>query len=131
MVGPGTQDYVDALEDAVVTLMIEKKSAVERLEEILSVGGVDMVQFGPADYAMSIGFPGQWEDRPEVKEAERYTIETALKMGIPPRAEIGRHEDAGPYIDMGVKDFCIGTDVVIIHEYCREQGAALAKSLGR
>jgi len=43
-------------------------------------GGIDMVQFGPADYSMSIGVPGQWKD-PRIKEAERYTIETALKKG--------------------------------------------------
>ena len=50
-----------------------------------------MVQFGPADYAMSIGLAGQWS-HPEGQEAERYVIETALKKGIAPRAEIA---DAG------------------------------------
>ena len=130
VVGPGSADYVEALEQGVVALTIEKRSAVERLEEVLSVGGVDMVQFGPADYSMSIGAPGQW-DRPEVKEAERYMIETALKMGIAPRVEIRRFEQAAPYIDMGVKDFCLGTDVDVIYHYCREQAGQLAKSLGR
>ena len=56
----GTPAFVQALEDAVVALMIEKKPAVEDLDGILSVPGIDMVQFGPADYAMSIGLPGQW-----------------------------------------------------------------------
>jgi 2-keto-3-deoxy-L-rhamnonate aldolase RhmA len=37
----------------VVALMIEKKAAIENLEAILDVPGVDMVRFGPADYAMS------------------------------------------------------------------------------
>ena len=46
-----------------------------------------MVQFGPADYSMSLGITGQW-DHPKVKEAERFVIQTALKMGIAPRAEI-------------------------------------------
>jgi len=39
--------------------MIEKKSAMQNLDEILSVEGVDMVQFGPSDYSISIGKPGQ------------------------------------------------------------------------
>ena len=126
----GAQDYVDALEDAVVALMIEKRSAVENLEEVLSVGGVDMVQFGPGDYSMSIGMPGQY-DHPEVKEAERQTIETALKMGIAPRVEISDYDEAGPYMEMGVKDFCIGTDLKVIYDYCRVQGEGLARALGR
>ena len=130
VMGAGSANYVEALEEGVVALMIEKRSAVENLEEILSVGGVDMVQFGPADYAMSIGIPGQRND-PKVKEAERRTIETALKMGIAPRAEIHRFEEAAPYIEMGVKDFCIGIDVRVVHDYCREHGGALMKALGR
>ena len=53
---------------AVIAVMIEKASAVENLEAVLSVKGLDMVQFGPADYSMSIGLPGQFK-HPKVKEA--------------------------------------------------------------
>jgi 4-hydroxy-2-oxoheptanedioate aldolase len=126
----GSQIYVDQLEDGVVALMIEKQPAIENLEAILSVGGIDMVQFGPADYSMSIGIPGQWSD-PRIKEAERYTIETALKKGIAPRVELVDFKDAEPYLKMGVKHFCIGWDVDIIYRYCQEQGAAFAKRLRR
>jgi 4-hydroxy-2-oxoheptanedioate aldolase len=121
---------VDQLEDGVVALMIEKQSAVENLEAILSIDGIDMVQFGPADYSMSIGIPGRWND-PQVREAERYTVETALKKGIAPRIELSDFKDAAPYLQLGVKHFCIGWDVDIIFKYCREQGAAFAKALGR
>jgi 4-hydroxy-2-oxoheptanedioate aldolase len=127
---PGSEHYVDQLEDGVVALMIEKRSAVENLEAILSIDGIDMVQFGPADYSMSIGIPGRWND-PQVREAERYTIETALKKGIAPRVELSDFKDAAPYLQLGVKHFCIGWDVDIIFKYCREQGAAFAKALGR
>jgi 2-keto-3-deoxy-L-rhamnonate aldolase RhmA len=130
VLGSGSQEYVDQLEEGVVALMIEKQSAVENLEAILSVGGVDMVQFGPADYSMSIGIPGQ-RNHPRVKEAERYTIETALKRGIAPRVELGDFKDADPYLQMGVKHFCIGWDINIIYKYCKEQGAAFAKRVGR
>jgi len=130
VLAPGSQHYVDQLEDGVVALMIEKRSAVENLETILSVGGIDMVQFGPADYSMSIGIPGQWND-PQVREAERYTIETALKKGIAPRVELSDFKDAAPYLQLGVKHFCVGWDVDIIFKYCREQGTAFAKALGR
>ena len=123
-------DFVKARREGVVALMIEKKSAVEQLEEILSIGGVDMVQFGASDYSMTLGLTGQ-HDHPEVKKAERYTIETAIKMGVRPRVEIMKWEEAEPYIKMGVKDFCIGTDVTTIYAYCKEQGGALAKALGR
>ena len=33
-------------------------------------------------------------------------------------------------MELAVKDFCICADVNVIYDYCREQGGALAKSLG-
>jgi 4-hydroxy-2-oxoheptanedioate aldolase len=127
---PGSPAFVQALDDAVVALMIEKAPAVENLEALLSVPGVDIVQFGPADYSMSIGIPGQW-DHPKVKEAERFVIETALKKGIAPRAEISRPEDAKKYLDLGVKHFCIGWDVGILSNWFKENGKAMRQLLGR
>ncbi len=89
-----------------------------------------MIQFGPADYSMSIGFPGQW-DHPRVKEAEQYTIKTALRMGVAPRVELRDVKDAGPYLKMGVKHFCVGWDVDILHRWCREQGDAFKEAFGK
>ena len=66
-----------------------------------------------------------------MREAERYTIETALKKGIAPRVELGDFKDAAPYLQLGVKHLCIGWDVDIIFKYCREQGAAFAKAFRR
>ena len=126
----GSAAFVQALDNAVVAVMIEKASAVDNLEALLSVKGLDMVQFGPADYAMSIGLAGQW-GHPKVKEAERYVIETALKMGVAPRAEIASPNDAKKYLDMGVKHFCIGWDVSILFNWFKEAGQAMRGILGR
>ncbi len=126
----GTPAFVQALDDAVIALMIEKKTAVEDLEALLAVPGVDMVQFGPADYSMSIGLAGQF-DHPKVREAERFTIETALKRGIAPRAEISHPEEAKRYLDMGVKHFCIGTDVSILFNWFVGNGKAMRTMLGQ
>jgi 4-hydroxy-2-oxoheptanedioate aldolase len=125
----GTPAFVQALEDAVVALMIEKKEAVEDLEAILDVPGIDMVQFGPADYSMSIGLAGQW-DHPKVQEAERHVIETALRKGIAPRAEIADPGQARRYLDMGVRHFCIGWDVAILSQWFETSGAAMRAILG-
>jgi 2-keto-3-deoxy-L-rhamnonate aldolase RhmA len=125
----GTPAFVKALDDAVIALMIEKAQAVENLEAILAVKGVDMVQFGPADYSMSLGLPGQF-DHPSVREAERHVIETALKMGIAPRAEIAHPGEARRYLEMGVKHFCIGTDMCILFDWFKANGAEMKKLLG-
>ena len=130
VLGPGSPDFIQNLQEGVVALMIEKQSAIEELEGIVAVEGVEMVQFGPADFSMSIGMPGKW-DHPKVREAETYMIETAIRAGVRPRVELFDVEQAGPYLEMGVKDFCIGWDVWTVHQYCKNQGEALAKLLDR
>ena len=56
-VGSNVVEWVKQMNDAVLAFMIEKKCAADSLEEILAVKGVDMVQFGPSDYSVSIGKP--------------------------------------------------------------------------
>ena len=120
----GPEEWTKAMNDVVIAIMIEKKGAMEDLEAILSVKGVDMVQFGPADYSISIGKPGQAAD-PVVQQAHRDMIELALKKGVAPRVEVGSIEQVKPFIEMGVRHFCIGWDVGTIFRWCREQGQGI------
>jgi 2-keto-3-deoxy-L-rhamnonate aldolase RhmA len=122
----GTPEYVQALRDVVVMIMIEKRTAVEQLEEILAIKGVDMVQWGPSDYSMSIGKAGQRGD-PAVKAAEKKVFETALRMGVAPRAEISSVDQAKHYLDMGVRHFCLGTEISILYGWWKNNGDALRK----
>lgn len=120
----GQQAYVKALDDVVVAIMVEKRQCVENLDAILAVSGLDMVQFGPADYAMSVGLTGQWT-HPDVRRAETRTIETALKLGLHPRVELFQPSDAARYLEMGVKHFCVGWDVMYLNTMWTNDGAAM------
>jgi 4-hydroxy-2-oxoheptanedioate aldolase len=126
----GSKALVDALNDAVIILMIEKRQAIEDLPALLSVPGVDMVQFGPADYSMSIGAAGQ-RNHPAVREAQEYMIKTALQMGITPRAEINNPKDAEQYLALGVRHFCMGTDVRILYNWYTETGGAMREVMAK
>ncbi|MCU1490047.1 MAG: 2,4-dihydroxyhept-2-ene,7-dioic acid aldolase [Acidimicrobiaceae bacterium] len=125
----GAPDWVSALAGSVIALMIEKRQAVEDLDAILDVPGIDMVQFGPADYAMSMGL-SRTEDAEQVLEAERHMIATALRRGIAPRAEIADAAGAEYYLNLGVRHFCVGHDVGILHNWFSEQGARMRSALG-
>jgi 2-keto-3-deoxy-L-rhamnonate aldolase RhmA len=124
----GSPDYVRALADVVVMIMIEKHILVGDLEEALAVDGVDMIQWGPSDYTMSMGRPGE-RDLPEVKATERRVIETALRMGVQPRAEINSVDEAKYYLDLGVSHFCIGTDISILFNWWKANGEELRKAV--
>jgi 4-hydroxy-2-oxoheptanedioate aldolase len=124
----GTKEYVQALRDVVVTIMIEKPGTVDTLAEVLAVEGVDMVQWGGSDYSMGIGRAGE-RYSPELRVVERRVFETAIKMGVPPRAEINTSDQAKYFLDMGVRHFCIGTDINILHQWWKGQGDDLRKAL--
>lgn len=122
----GTPAYVKALRDIVVVIMIEKAPAVEALDKILEVPGVDMVQWGPADYAMSIGRPGETASV-AVRSVEKRVIEKCIQAGVPPRAEITNPQDAEYYLDLGVRHFCLGYDLFTISRVLGADGEQLRK----
>lgn len=124
----GPAQLIQSYADAVIVLMVEKKEAIDNLEKILAVPGVDMVQFGPSDYSMSIGIAGQ-RDAPQIVEAREYTIKTALKLGKRPRAELTTASEAEYYLKLGVKDFCMAPDTAILSRYYQQEGGALREAL--
>jgi 2-keto-3-deoxy-L-rhamnonate aldolase RhmA len=126
----GSEAWTKAMNDVVIAIMIEKKGAMDHLEEILSVKGVDMVQFGPADYSISVGVPGKGGS-PEIKSVERDMIEMALKKGVAPRAEIVGFEQAKQYLDLGVRHFCIGWDMRVIYNWCHQQARGMQELMGQ
>jgi len=122
----GGPDYVEQLNQIVIAFMIEKKGAVDDLEEILSLGKIDMIQWGGSDYAMNIGRPGE-RYTPDLIKIQDYVFKTAIKMGVPPRAEIQTVEDAKRFVDMGVRHFSIGTDLSILYNWLKQNGNDLKK----
>lgn len=124
----GHDEFAQTLRDIVVAIMVEKQALIDDLENVLSVPGVDMVQWGPSDFTMSSGL--QWGD-PAVKETERYVIETALKKGIAPRIELNSLEGVEDYLDLGVRHFRIGNDLTILRQFWAEKGGQLKRMVSR
>jgi len=130
--GSTAVEYVKAMDDAIVGIMIEKKEAIENLDAILSVKGIDMVQFGPNDYSLSIGYPGE-NNHPKVKEAELQMITMAIEKGIRPRVEIGSTkydvEKLKQLTRLGVRDFSMPAEGKIVFDWLSEHGKAVRSVL--
>lgn len=81
--GVDFQDYLKWQQDGpVVFVQIEHRDALSRLEEILTVPGVDGFIIGPYDLSCSMGIPGQFEST-EFAEAMTLIRETAHRIGCP------------------------------------------------
>lgn len=123
--------HAQRIRDVVVALMVEKKEAMDNIEEMCAVPGVDMIQFGPSDYSLSRGWDAK-DHVAEYKEAEREMIKVALKHGVQPRCEIPNVAAAKYYIDLGVRHFCLSDQVARLMLSWTEEGGemrALADSL--
>ena len=77
-------DYHDNADKTVLTFaMIETQEAVDNLDDICSVPGLDAVYIGPSDLSVSIGRgPGGDQRDPEVMERIDATLEAAHRNGI-------------------------------------------------
>lgn len=124
----GPAALIQSYADSVIVLMVEKKGAVDNLEEILRVPGIDMVQFGPSDYSMSIGIAGQRDAR-EVVEAREYVARTAPTFGVRARAEITTAGEVEYYQKLGVKDFCMAPDTGILARYYAQEGGQVREMI--
>jgi 2-dehydro-3-deoxyglucarate aldolase len=95
--------------------MIETPDAVESVDEIMAVDGLDFVLFGPADYAMSFGWRRTAKESPEIQDALRRTIEAARKVGKHVQLGVGIADgDVQRYREMGVTMLELACDLAVL-----------------
>lgn len=123
-------DYINTVCQTVKAFMVEKKEVVDNIDEFLSVPGIDMVQFGPNDYALSSGF-NMSEHRDLVREAEKKVIMACHDHHIRPRVELNSAADAEFYLDLGVKDFSLGLEMRVLQNFLSKEGDALLNALAK
>lgn len=72
-----------ANEELMNVIQIESEGAVNKIDEILSVKGIDAVMIGPSDLTQDMGIPGQISDS-RVESAFRKVIRACEKAGVAP-----------------------------------------------
>jgi 4-hydroxy-2-oxoheptanedioate aldolase len=83
-----------ANDDVLVIPMIETKTALDNLEAIVRVPGVDAIYIGPSDLSLSLGMePRQDREEPEFLEILDRIRNTAQKAGV----KVGIHTMSGAY----------------------------------
>jgi len=71
----------EANRETMVLIWTEEKRALDNLPEILTVKGIDAINIGPGDLALSMGLPGQ-SDHPAVQEEIKKAKKMILAAGI-------------------------------------------------
>src|ERR687889_49212 len=109
----GGQDYTDHANEAVVTMaMIETQQALDNLDQILAVPGLDAVFVGPSDLGQSLGYgPGTDRSEPEVVDAIDRILTAAREHGLVAGIFTGSPEYASRVAEKGFQFVTISSDV--------------------
>ena len=96
-----------------VLVQVETRTALDRLEDIAKVEGVDGVFIGPSDLAASLGHLGN-PQAPEVQSAMRDAARRLKALGKPAGILSGNEEEIRRYIDWGFLFVAVGADVGLL-----------------
>jgi 4-hydroxy-2-oxoheptanedioate aldolase len=125
-------DYQKTANDEVLVIpMIETRQAVENIEEILDVPGIDAIYVGPADLAFSLGKTPKL-DSEDAEQLGMYEIVLAAcrKRGIHPGIHCGEPAYAVRMIRMGFRLTTIANDSGLMAKAARAAVADVWKEVG-
>ena len=91
-----------------VGLQIENKDAIENIEEILAVPGIDFIMSGKNDLSQSLGVGGD-KNHPLVLEAEKKIAAAAQKAGIMVALNMNPFQGDAAENTKKLLDFCYGS----------------------
>lgn len=124
--GLSTEEYLRIADREVLNLItIEEPAAIEALDEILAVPGIDLVVIASFDLSMAMGRPGKFDD-PELRRlvagAEAKIRAAGLPMGgVALTAEAARAKRAAGY-----RFLLVGFDVLLVEGAARAAVQAAA-----
>lgn len=119
----GLLDYLSqANEERFVCHQIEDPEAVPQIEAIAAIDGVDCLFFGPGDYSVALGIPGQM-NHPDIDKVRRVVAKAARDNGKV-AATVCAPKDIRDYVDMGYNLLSVGADVVALAQYADKAMAA-------
>ena len=112
----GGADYPQHANQTIVTFaMIETAQALDNLESILSVEGLDAIYIGPSDLSLSLGCKPVFDDvEPKAQQAIEHIVERARAHGVVAGIHNGRADVAKARIGLGFRFVTLGSDARLL-----------------
>ncbi len=116
--------YNDAQDNLLGIVQIETVEALEHLDAIAAVEGVDVLFIGPADLTMAMGIFGQF-DNPTFLTAVHNIVQAAKNAGKETGILIFNPNDYDKYHNMGIKFIACGADATFVADGARNMAKKL------
>jgi len=127
-------DYLrEANEQTVLLAQVESPNAVRQARAMAEVEGIDMLFFGPGDFSVAAGVPGQF-DTEVVRNATAETAKAALAAGKRFGTLITSVDHAKWALDLGASMITYGGDLHFVRDALfnvREQFGSLGIPFGK
>jgi 4-hydroxy-2-oxoheptanedioate aldolase len=108
------KDYLkNASREICLLVQVETRGALDQIEAIASVDGIDGVFIGPNDLAASFGHIGNW-GHPEVQAALEDAVRRLKKIGKPAGILTPNEEEAKRFIQWGYVFVAVGADLGLL-----------------
>jgi 2-dehydro-3-deoxyglucarate aldolase/4-hydroxy-2-oxoheptanedioate aldolase len=130
--GYGTrfQEYLQtANEQVTIVIQAESAQAVDQIQSIVEVPGIDAVLIGPYDLSSSLGKPGQLDD-PTVQGAIATVTETCQRAGMPLGAFGVNAPAVRPFLERGFTLIAVGIDTLFLSAAASEVLSGVAQIEG-
>jgi 4-hydroxy-2-oxoheptanedioate aldolase len=109
-----TTDYLKKADSEICLLVqVETRTALDELEAIATVEGVDGVFIGPSDLSASLGHVGN-PAHPDVQEALQGAVTRLKAVGKPAGILTGNEDEIRRYIGWGYTFVAVGSDVGLL-----------------
>jgi 4-hydroxy-2-oxoheptanedioate aldolase len=110
------QSYMKwANENNLVVVQVEGVEGVDRIDDILSVEGIDVIFLGPYDLSQSTGVPGQ-VNHPAVEDRMKTVIQKAKSKGMAVGTFADNAEAARKWLQLGIQYMVIGYETRMLYQ---------------
>lgn len=111
-------EYVaQANEETLIAVHIETEDAVDRLQEIIAIDGLDVIFLGPTDLSNSLGFPGELQ-HPKVQATFQRLVDAVAGSGTALGIMVQNADAARQWKQRGARYIAIGLEG-ILNPACR------------
>lgn len=125
----GGADYASEANDTIVAFaMIETAQALDNLDAILSVEGLDAIYIGPSDLSLALGCKPVFDDvDPKVAQAIEHIVARARAHGVQAGVHNGRPDVALARVAKGFRFVTVSSDARMLAAGSQELLAAMRR----
>lgn len=108
------EEYYETINDRVfVMLQVETEEAVDNVDEIAQIEGLDCLLIGPADLSHQLGVPFDYENA-TFQRAIDEVLQAAQRHGVAPGYWVGVDEDEERFAEDGWQVLSLGSDAGLL-----------------